>query len=317
MDLFTILGAIFRRWYVTLPVMLVAGILAYQSYQSVPAVYSSSVSVTVLEPVEPPPPPPDPVTGEVVLPYEANPYSGPNLAAAVLARNLNSASFEDALGLESELNQTIEADPARSDPIIQVIATAESPAAVEAILTEVTASAATILDSFQAEAGATEGARFTLAPAVPADVVEDVTPSRLRTAGAIVVMGLGVAAALATLLDMALDRRNAQRARHPARPGPARSPRPDRPATAGPGPATVVPGRPTAGSTIATARTPIATPGAVTATAGLTAATPATAPPGPGAPRTPAPVAGRPRPELLSTTDRPFGTRSHESSRAR
>ena len=216
MDLFTILGATFRRWYVTLPVLLVAGYLAYQSYQSVPAVYSSSVSVTVLKPVEPPPPPPDPETGEIVKPYEANPYSGPDLAAAVLARNLNSAAFEDALGLNEDRNQTVEADPARDEPIIQVIATAESPAAVGAILEEVTIRAGTILDAFQAEAGATEGARYKLAPAVPADVVEDVTPSRLRTAGAIVVMGLGVAAALATLLDMALERRAARRPRHPA-----------------------------------------------------------------------------------------------------
>jgi hypothetical protein len=223
MDLFTILGATYRRWYVTLPIMLIAAILAFQSYQSVPAVYSSSVSVTVLAPVAPPPPPPDPVTGEVVEPYEANPYSGPNLAAAVLARNLNSASFADELGLESEQNQTIEADPSRNEPIIQIIATAESPQAVEAILGEATVNAAAILDAFQAEAGATEGARYNLAPAVPTDSVEDVTPSRLRTAGAILVIGLGLAASLATLLDMALERRDSWR---PRRPGHGRAPAP-------------------------------------------------------------------------------------------
>jgi hypothetical protein len=238
MDLFTILGATFRRWYVTLPVMLLAGILAYQSYQSVPAVYSSSVSVTVLAPVAPPPPPPDPVTGEVVEPYEANPYSGPNLAAAVLARNLNSASFEDALGLDPERNQTIEADPSRNDPIIQVIATAESPQAVVAILEEVTVRAATILDAFQAEAGATDGARYNLAPAVPTDVVEDVTPSRFRTAGAIVVIGFGVAAALSTLLDMILERRRTAQRPAATEAGPAPAPGPgDKAATATAAPA--------------------------------------------------------------------------------
>jgi len=323
MDLFTILGAIFRRWYVTLPVMLVAGFLAFQSYQSVPAVYSSSASVTVLQPVAPPPPPPDPVTGEVVLPYETNPYSGPNLAAAVLARNLNSASFEDGLGLDAELNQTVEADPARSDPIIQVIATAESPAAVEAILTDATARAATILDTFQAEAGATEGARFTLAPAVPTDKVEDVTPSRLRTAGAIVVIGLGLAAALATLLDMGLDRRastqHPQRPRHPARHESALTRRlSDRPVTA------VLRRRAAPPAVTAAAGATIATPGATTATAGPSAPTPAEAPTGAGSsspgsrPAGPAaPAAGRTRPELLSTTDGPFAKRSHESSRTR
>lgn len=243
MDLFTILGSTLRRWYVTLPVMLLAGILAYQSYQSVPAVYSSSVSVTVLPPVKPPPPPPDPVTGEVLEPYEANPYSGPNLAAAVLARNLNSASFEEEMGLDSGRNQAIEADPSRSDPIIQVIATAESPEAVVAILDEVTVKATAILDEFQAEAGATEGARYNLAPAVPTDVVEDITPSRFRTSGAIVVIGLGFAAALATLLDMAVEHR-ATRRRRAAEAGPAPAPRPgDRPATAAPGSTATITGR--------------------------------------------------------------------------
>lgn len=284
MDLFTILGATFRRWYVTVPVMLLAGILAYQSYQSVPAVYSSSVSVTVLAPVAPPPPPPDPVTGEVIEPYEANPYSGPNLAAAVLARNLNSASFEDTLGLDPERNQTIEADPSRSDPIIQVIATAESPQAVVAILEEVTVRAATILDAFQAEAGATDGARYNLAPAVPTDVVEDVTPSRFRTAGAIVVIGFGVAAAVATLLDMVLERRRTARAPVAAQPGPAPAPGPAAPAS-GPAPAPG-PGDQPASATATPAPAP-----KLTMTGRLT--------PGPG------------------TANDPVGARSHESSRAR
>ncbi|GAA3509890.1 hypothetical protein [Georgenia daeguensis] len=282
MDLFTILGATFRRWYVTLPVMLLAGILAYQAYQSVPSVYSSSVSVTVLAPVEPPPPPPDPVTGEIVEPYEANPYSGPNLAAAVLARNLNSASFEDGLGLDPDRNQTIEADPARDDPIIQIIATAESPATVNAILGEVTVKAATILDQFQAEAGATEGARYNLAPAVPTDAIEDVTPSRFRTAGAIVVIGFGVAAALATLLDMGLEHRRGARRRGAPEPGPAPAPGPgDEPATATAGPATAPAGHPA-----------VASPAPrLSMTGRLT--------PGPG------------------TSSDPVVARSHESSRAR
>ena len=284
MDLFTILGATFRRWYVTLPVMLLAGILAYQAYESVPAVYSSSVSVTVLAPVEPPPPPPDPVTGEVVEPYEANPYSGPNLAAAVLARNLNSASFEDGLGLDAERNQTVEADPARDDPIIQIIATAESPASVNAILGEVTVKAATILDQFQAEAGATEGARYNLAPAVPTDAIEDVTPSRFRTAGAIVVIGFGIAAALATLLDMGLEHRRTSRRRGAPDPGLAPAPGPgDGPATATAAPATAAP------ATVA----------------------PATAAPAPKLSMT-----GRLTPGPGTSGD-PVVARSHESSRAR
>ncbi|WP_127128529.1 hypothetical protein [Georgenia sp. SYP-B2076] len=207
MDLFSILGSSFRRWYVTLPIVALAAVLAVQAYQAVPTVYSSSVTVTVLPPVVPPPPPPDPVTGEVVEPYETNPYDGPSLAAAVLARNLNSAAFAEQLGLDTESKETILADPASRQPIIEITATGGSPGAVLGLLGEVTTQAGTILNTFQEQAGATEGARYRLAPAVPANPVQDVTPSRFRTSGAIAVVGLGVAAAAATALDMALERR--------------------------------------------------------------------------------------------------------------
>ncbi|MFC7404876.1 hypothetical protein [Georgenia alba] len=208
MDLFTILGSALRRFYVTLPIVALAAYLAWQSYLAVEPVYSSSVSVTVLPPVTPPPVI-DPETGEEIEPYESNPYDGPSLAAAVLARNLNSSSFAERMGFD-DTERTLEADTDSDDPILEIIATAETPRAVLTLLRDVTAEANVVLRDFQAEAGATEGSRYRLAPAVPAETVEDVTPSRFRTAGAIGVIGMAVAAAAATGVDVALERRAAR-----------------------------------------------------------------------------------------------------------
>ncbi|PFG38851.1 hypothetical protein ATJ97_1339 [Georgenia soli] len=210
MDLFSILGASLRRWYVTVLVVAVTGLLAFQSYKAVEPVYTGMVSLVVLPSLEQTlAASADP---EDELAQDKNPYAGQGgsqFAVAVLKRNINSTAFRERLDLEK--NETILAETANSQPILEITASANTPADVRRLLDLVTAEASVVLNEFQETAGAPVETRYRTAPAVPPGTVEDVTPSRLRVAGAIAVMGCAVAAGLATTLDLLLARRKARR----------------------------------------------------------------------------------------------------------
>lgn len=216
MDLFTIVGASLRRWYVALPVLVLALVGAGFAYRSVAPVYTSSVSVAVL-PSTPTPTAP----GEEQTPAGENPYSGSGgarFAAAVLARNINTGTYRDSVGLGGRDDVTFSAEASSQQPMIRIDATGPSPESVLDTLNRVAGQADVVLNQFQLSAGASEATLYRLAIAVPADTVSDITPSRWRNAGALVAAGLVVAAALATALDVALRRR-------PERKGHAATPR--------------------------------------------------------------------------------------------
>lgn len=205
MDLFTILGTCLRRWYVVLPVLAISGYFAMGAYQQVESQYTASTSIVIL--------PSQALPSEadaVETPTLDNPYAGsggPKLAAAVLAKNINSSSFRDRLGIVPGDTSTFESTVAQAQPIITVDVTGSSPEAVTATLDAVTQSARVVLNEFQAMAEAPEAKRYLVAAAVPASDATDVTPSRWRTSGAILVVGAGVAALLAVALDAALTAR--------------------------------------------------------------------------------------------------------------
>ncbi len=205
MDLFTIVGASLRRWYVTLPVLLVALVGAGFAYRSVAPLYTSSVSVAVL-PSTPTPAAP----GEEETPAGENPYSGSGgarFAAAVLARNINTGTYRDSVGLGGRSDVTFSAEASSQQPMIRIDATGPSAKSVLDTLDRVAGQAGVVLNQFQVSAGASKETLYRLAVAVPADTVSDITPSRWRNAGAIIAAGLVVAASLATALDVMLRRR--------------------------------------------------------------------------------------------------------------
>ena len=205
MDLFSLIGTCLRRWYVTLPVLALAAYGAMLSYQAVPAVYSSEVSIAVLPSLVPSV---EPEEGEELV--ADNPYAGsggPRFAAAVLARNINTADYLERVGLADDDAATVEASAAREQPVIEIVATGSTPEGVLAALEAVQAEAAVVLTEFQTEAGAPVERQYRIATAVPPDKVTEVTPSRLRTAGVLVVLGVAAAAGAAVLVDVLVTRR--------------------------------------------------------------------------------------------------------------
>lgn len=205
MDLFTIVGACVRRWYVTLPLLLVGAGFAFYAYDSVPSLYSSSLSIVVL-----------PSTA-TVAPAAAdaplvpdNPYSGSGgakFAAAVLSQNINSSPYRSRIGLTSDDEVTFLATVDKDQPIIHIAATGPTVDVVLSTLNAVTQEAGTVLSEFQTAAGAPSIKQFRIAGAVPVDQVTDVTPSRMRSAGAIFVLGGLVAVLVATVVDAFARRR--------------------------------------------------------------------------------------------------------------
>ncbi|WP_068263084.1 hypothetical protein [Janibacter limosus] len=212
MDLFTIAGACFRRWYLTLPLLLLVGLFSYRAYANVEPLYTSSRSVVVL---------PNLKQGASLdgdagkgVDDESNPYSGQGgsrFAVAVLTRNINSTAFAERTGLKDRVDSSFVATASKDQPMINIDATAPSEQGVHDLLDVVAGEAAVVLDEFQADAGAPADTRYRITPAVPAGPVEDATPSRLRAAGAIGVLGGGLVAALVVGLDAVLTRRRRRR----------------------------------------------------------------------------------------------------------
>lgn len=218
MDMFTIIGACLRRWWVTLPILALTGYLAAASYQAVEPVYTSSASIVVLPGVSPD----DSESEEEADSF--NPYSGsgggPRLAASVLSRNIDGSAFRDRLGLAEAPDLTWEASTADQQPIVTIDVTGPTPEIVLDVLDRITAEAAEVLIEFQSNAGASEGAGYRAASAGPSDMVDDVTPSRLRTAGAIAVVGAGLAAGFAAGVDALLTARRRRAEANTAKPKP-------------------------------------------------------------------------------------------------
>jgi hypothetical protein len=226
MDLFTIVGASMRRWYVTVPVLALAVFGAYKAYESVPSVYTSSVSIAVLPAAPAPVAAPATKGSQATAPPE-NPYAGsggPRFAAAVLARNINNGTYKNQIGLGKAANVSFTATASTTQPMIRIDATGPSGPVVLDTLSRVTGQAGVVLNDFQTTAGAPEQTLYRLAVAVPADTVTDVTPSRWRNAGALIALGLAAAATLATALDVAMRRRRPTHSRAAAKAGPDAEP---------------------------------------------------------------------------------------------
>jgi hypothetical protein len=204
MDIFTIMGSCLRRWYVTLPLLLLTALVSLRAYEGVPPRYTASVSFVVLPSLL------VDARGDDDSAAAVNPYSnqgGTYFAAAVLTKNINGTAFRDRLGLTKDHTEVFEAWDSDDAPVVTIEATDNSQQQVYGLLDQIRTEAGEVLDEFQQAAGARRGSYYRLAPAVPVGPVQDVTPSRYRAAGAFAVIGLALTMAAAAGLDALLLRR--------------------------------------------------------------------------------------------------------------
>ncbi|HEY7052910.1 MAG TPA: hypothetical protein VH496_12380 [Mycobacterium sp.] len=213
MDLFDVVRSCVRRWYVFVPLLLIAGWFSYSSYTSAQPVYYSSAVIGIAPPSteinNPLPGVPQPRNGLLDV-------GGASLIANMAAVGLREPSVVDRVvaagGLPTYTSKLFPV-PATSPelPLIMVEVTDADPAAVSKTLRLVVAQAAVTLRSLQQQAQVPDEemvAPFVVSP--PGTPVAGM-PSRTRSTISTFVAGAGLAVLLSVLVDVFLTRRKAKR----------------------------------------------------------------------------------------------------------
>jgi len=195
MDIWTVLKACLRRWYVFLPALLLASWFSWSQVQSIPPTYLATSSATVAGPALVPGGAP----GEIV---EVNPFErlGGSLTAtgSVMVSVMNSAPRREAY-VEEGVTAAYEVD--QDDAVIYFDVTGDDP-------DEVLASAARLPELLDIELARLQG-RAVEAPesriravtlTVPTSADED-TVAGIRLLAVLLALGLVLAVALALVAD--------------------------------------------------------------------------------------------------------------------
>jgi hypothetical protein len=217
MDFWAVLRVPVRRWYVVVPLGLLAVFAAAAAYLSGPLIYTSEASVVLAAPS----------TGGTdyangFVPVPRNPLllqdQGVRLAAAVLAQAMRTEEFTQRLALPDGSRATLTvsngSDATRqlvSNPLVRIVAQSDSPDEAQALLQRTVVEAREELRLQQVRFGAPLGTFIT--------AVEIVAPTEpvagrgtgARTAAVIVGMGLLGSVIVAFIAESVLQARGRRR----------------------------------------------------------------------------------------------------------
>ncbi|MGU3432745.1 hypothetical protein ACNHUS_06970 [Actinomycetes bacterium M1A6_2h] len=211
MDLFDVFKISARRWYVVLPILLIAGYYAYQSYSNVKPVYYSSVSIGIVLPsVKEVPAQATTETPAIVESNGLADSGGVSLLANFLSIGLKDNSLRSQVaeqgGYTTYQAEVFALPTAGQLPIVVVSSTGGSRDRVSTTMELVLAQAEPTLKNLQAGAGVPESR---MASAYPLSVIPDPIgslPSRTREAGAIAAAGIVIALVAGVLTDAVIKR---------------------------------------------------------------------------------------------------------------
>lgn len=192
MDLSDVFRALIRRWYVTIPLVLLSVALAAVSFFQVSPSWERHASLVLLPSRE-------------SVPDEGNPYlylSGLTNVADVLTRA--SSSQESLAAIDEDHPGTtveIQRDPTTSSPMLAIVTTASEDDDAAAAMNDILASIERTLDSLQAEEGLAPSERITIVPLSVDDEGTKVQKTRLLIAA----VALGGGLVLALLVPAAVE----------------------------------------------------------------------------------------------------------------
>lgn len=229
MDALDVLKVCLRRWYVMLPVLVLAlgaGVgLAQNQEQQYTASGSFALVYTHGEDIKP----------NEVDPRGANPLAGENarlLGEALVSAYMSKPRQED-LG-KSGTSGVAPGDPdngtsfsvslPENSQSYRVEAWGPDPEAVKDVVNAVIASAPDLADQIQERAGATLASRYTTFTTAPTQVSDLPPPSKVKLVVTLVGVGVLAGAALSIIADRMLYRRRRQRADRAPATGPAADP---------------------------------------------------------------------------------------------
>jgi len=216
MNLAGAMRALVRRWYISIPGILLAVGLAVGVWAAVPPGYERSATQLLLP-------------GTDSIPEDANPFlylSGLSVAADVVVQGVGAENILDEIstaypGAAVEVSR----DTSTAGPVIVITVTATSDADAEAVLQELVGRTEIVLDELQDSQDVPASARVTVAPiTVDGQSVLQQRERLVLTAGVALAVTV-LALLLAALVDgLALQRRRQARPSDDETPEPIESP---------------------------------------------------------------------------------------------
>jgi hypothetical protein len=213
MDLFDVARSCARRWYVFLPLLLLAAWFSYSAYTSVKPVYYSSAVLGI----SPPPTEVDHVDAGV-----ARPRNGLlDIGGASLIANLTSVGLRDPSvaervvaggGLPHYITEMFPTPPTSQQlPLVWIEVTDPDPAAVTKTLELLIAQSDITLQSVQQNARVPKDQMVTSFVVSPPSPPAMGMPTRMRSTIAILVAGVGLSVLITVVLDVLLTTIKARR----------------------------------------------------------------------------------------------------------
>lgn len=214
MDLFDVIRACFRRWYVLLPLLLITVWYSHQVYTEVRPVYYSQAVIGLSPPsfrVD------QAVAGQPVPRNGLLDIGGAPLLANMTALGLKQPAVVDrvvAAGGNPDFSARLFPVPETAPPIplVMIEQTAPDPASTIRTLELVTAEMNTTLESIQKQARVPENMMVESFVVSPPSTPMAAMPSRTRSTITVFVAGLGVSVVMTVLSDILLLRRKKRRA---------------------------------------------------------------------------------------------------------
>jgi hypothetical protein len=197
-----------RRWYVCLPLIILALVAGYSYSKSRPYTYSGIGGVAVV--------PPKLITTtlsggatQTTNPADQNPLyqaGGTGLLQQALVSDLSSSTSQRELtSAGSDVIFTVSLPPYSS--IVTVTATGSDENAVRSTVERVLAAAPQRLRSIQESSGAPDNSMFGTTVVTPAQITNIAPPSKVKLIGAFGIVGVLVGTALSVLVDRRSQRR--------------------------------------------------------------------------------------------------------------
>lgn len=208
MDVWGITLATLRRWYVCLPVLVAAGLLALAAGQSASPEYEATGTAMYTPPR---------LTPDRESPTIANPFSNEEGANSAITVVLNGPSTREAIA-ELGLDGTVTVSQTARSPIFTVRAVSSDQATALAIVDEVIDIASDELTARQTEAGIVAQYSIGLHVLAAPSITDIDNNTAIRVQAVILALGAAAAVTLAVLFDdiVGLIRRRRQRRRSSA-----------------------------------------------------------------------------------------------------
>lgn len=212
MDLFDVVRACFRRWYLVLPLLLVTSWFCYDIYSSAKPVYYSQTVLGIapanfrVDQAEP---------GQPVPRNALLDVGGATLMASLASFGLQEQDVKDRVvaagGLPDYYARPFPTPPPSAQlPLVMIEVSSPDPAKVTTTLEGVSAQAEVTLRTIQALAGVPADLMVKPFIVSPPTTPAGAMPTRTRSTIAIFVAGTGITVLLAVAVDVLLTRRKSR-----------------------------------------------------------------------------------------------------------